>query len=66
MIIPGIDRTPTGSGEGINGDALNEETEEAIIVETVIDDEEKDAESKLPIEGDANVIWAIRQHQLQM
>jgi hypothetical protein len=42
MIIPGIDRTPTGSGEGIN-----EETEEAIIVETVIDDEEKDAESKL-------------------
>jgi hypothetical protein len=46
MIIPGIDETPAGSGEGINDDALNEETEEGIIVETIIDDEEKDAVRK--------------------
>jgi hypothetical protein len=43
-------------GGGINDDALNEETEEGIIVETFIDDEEKDAVSESPMEGDANVM----------
>jgi hypothetical protein len=35
---------------------LNEETEEGTNVETLIDDEEKDAESGFPIEGDANAM----------
>jgi hypothetical protein len=56
MIIAGIDETPAGSGEGINDDALNEETEEGTNVETVIDDEELDAESEFPMEGDANAM----------
>jgi hypothetical protein len=57
MIIQGIDETPTRSGEGINDNAVDEETEDGINVETVIeDDDKKDAESKLPMEGDANVM----------
>jgi hypothetical protein len=56
IIIPGIDENPAGSGEGINDDALNEEAEEGMIVETLIDDEEKDAVSEFPMEGDANVM----------
>jgi hypothetical protein len=51
MIIPGIDETPAGSGEGINDDALYEETDEGMIVETFIDDEEKDAVSEFHIHG---------------
>jgi hypothetical protein len=52
MIIQGIDETPIRSGEGID-----EDTEDGINVETVIeDDDEKDAESELPMEGDANVM----------
>jgi hypothetical protein len=51
MIIPGIDETPAGSGEGINDDALYEETDEGMIVETFIDDEEKDAVSEFPMHG---------------
>jgi hypothetical protein len=47
MIIAGIDETPTGSGEGMNDDALNEETEEGTNVKTVI-------ESEFPMEGDAS------------
>jgi hypothetical protein len=50
MIIPGINENPTGSGEGINDDAIEDETEEGIHVKTVIDE---DAESKLPKQGDA-------------
>jgi hypothetical protein len=57
MIIQGIDETPTRSGEGINDNAVDEETEDGINVETVIeDDDETDAESELPMEGDANVM----------
>jgi hypothetical protein len=56
MIIAGIDETPAGSGEGINDDASNEETEEGTKVKIVIDDEEKDAESGFPMEGDANAM----------
>jgi hypothetical protein len=56
MIIPGIDETPTGSGEGLNDDALNEETEEGVIVKTVNEEEKKEAVSELPLEGEANVI----------
>jgi hypothetical protein len=56
MIIPGIDETPAESGEGTNDNALNEETEEGMIVETVIDNDDKDAERKFPMEGDANVM----------
>jgi hypothetical protein len=53
MIIPDIDGNPTGSGEGINDDAIEDETEEGIDVETDI---EEDAESELPKEGDATSI----------
>jgi hypothetical protein len=53
MIIPGIDENPTGSGEGIHDNAIDDETEEGIDVKTVI---EEDAESKLPMEGDASIM----------
>jgi hypothetical protein len=57
MIIQGIDETPTRSGEGTNDNAVDEEMEDGINVETLIEDNsEKDAESKLPMEGDANVM----------
>jgi hypothetical protein len=56
VIIRGIDETPAGSGEGMNDDALNEGTEEGIIVETVLDNEEKDAERESPMEGE-NTRW---------
>jgi hypothetical protein len=42
MTIPGIDESQTESGEGINENALNEETEEGIDVETVNENEAKD------------------------
>jgi hypothetical protein len=49
-------KPPAGSGEGISDDALNEEIEEGLIVKTVFDNDEKDAESEFPMEGDANVM----------
>ncbi len=56
MVIQGIDETSTKSGEGINEDALSEETQEGIEVETVIETEENDAESELPTEGEATTM----------
>jgi hypothetical protein len=66
LVIPpisGIDENPTGSGEGINDDAIEDETEEGIDVKTVI---EEDAESELPRRVMLLALWAIRQHRIKV